>query len=338
METISTKKLIYHYIKDHIKSFLFYCIFICLFLFVLFLNNLPAEPVLYSTLLCCCVAFIIVIYDFYRYYQRNHTLILLKNNIMLSIEDLPAKDNLIEENYQELITILYQYGRQHLDALNVQSKELTEYVTMWAHQIKTPISAMRILLQSGENPENKQLLMELFKVEQYIEMILQYIRLGSMSSDLLLTHYSLDSLVRQAVRKFSKIFISKQIVLNYDELDYNVLTDEKWLVFVIEQVLSNALKYTKKGSISIYMSKETPKTLIIEDTGIGIPSEDLPRVFEKGFTGYNGHIDKRSTGFGLFLCQQILKKLSHTITVTSTQGKGTKVSIELDTLDMKHID
>lgn len=257
---------------------------------------------------------------------------------MLSIEDLPAKDNLIEENYQELITILYQYGRQHLDALNVQSKELTEYVTMWAHQIKTPISAMRILLQSGENPENKQLLMELFKVEQYIEMILQYIRLGSMSSDLLLTHYSLDSLVRQAVRKFSKIFISKQIVLNYDELDYNVLTDEKWLVFVIEQVLSNALKYTKKGSISIYMSKETPKTLIIEDTGIGIPSEDLPRVFEKGFTGYNGHIDKRSTGFGLFLCQQILKKLSHTITVTSTQGKGTKVSIELDTLDMKHID
>jgi signal transduction histidine kinase len=110
-----------------------------------------------------------------------------------------------------------------------------------------------------------------------------------------------------------------------------VLTDEKWLLFVIEQVLSNALKYTNEGEISIYMDSSLPDTLVIEDTGIGIQEEDLPRIFEKGFTGYNGRSDKKSTGIGLYLCRRILNKLSHTINIESEVGKGTRVKIGLDT-------
>lgn len=113
-----------------------------------------------------------------------------------------------------------------------------------------------------------------------------------------------------------------------------VLTDEKWLVFVLEQILSNALKYTKSGSIHIYLSPDAPKTLVIEDTGIGIAPEDLPRIFEKGYTGCNGRADKRSTGIGLYLCRQIMEKLSHTIRIESEMGVGTKVYLGLDTVSL----
>ncbi|MGB4496697.1 MAG: ATP-binding protein, partial [Bacillota bacterium] len=206
--------------------------------------------------------------------------------------------------------------------------------TTWAHQIKTPIAAMRLLLQSEQSETNSELLEQLFKVEQYVEMVLQYLRLENISSDLVLKEHSLDTIVKQAVRKYSNSFIRKKIKLNYAELNHNVLTDEKWLVFVIEQILSNALKYTDSGEISIYMDDEMPDTLVIEDTGIGIAEEDLPRVFERGFTGYTGRIDKKATGIGLFLCKQILDRLSHTITIESQVGEGTKVKIGLDVIDI----
>ncbi|MGB4381461.1 MAG: ATP-binding protein, partial [Bacillota bacterium] len=212
--------------------------------------------------------------------------------------------------------------------------DMVDYYTTWAHQIKTPIAAMRLLLQSEQSETNSELLEQLFKIEQYVEMALQYLRLENISSDLVLKEHSLDTIVKQAVRKYSNSFIRKKIKLNYAELNHNVLTDEKWLVFVIEQILSNALKYTDSGEISIYMDDEMPDTLVIEDTGIGIAEEDLPRVFERGFTGYTGRIDKKATGIGLFLCKQILDRLSHTITIESQVGEGTKVKIGLDVIDI----
>ena len=150
----------------------------------------------------------------------------------------------------------------------------------------------------------------------------------------MIKRYPLDDIVKQAIRKYAKSFIRKKIRLNYKDLNFNVLTDEKWLVFVVEQLLSNALKYTNEGHISIYLDDHLPNTLVIADTGIGIEQEDLPRVFEKGFTGYIGRTDKKSTGIGLYLCKQILNKLSHTITIESQVGKGTKVKIGLDVIDI----
>ena len=148
--------------------------------------------------------------------------------------------------------------------------------------------------------------MELFKIEQYVEMVLSYLRMEEMSSDLAFEEYQLDDIVRQAVRKYSQMFILKRIRLDFQPLQRAVLTDEKWLVFVVEQILSNALKYTKEGSISIYLTTYREKLMLaIRDTGIGISREDLPRVFEKGFTGYNGRADKKSTGIGLYLCKRL---------------------------------
>ena len=241
----------------------------------------------------------------------------------------------IEKDYQELLRLLYDSKMSVIYEKDNSLSNMIDYYSLWAHQIKTPIAAMRLILQSEESQANEELLEQLFRVEQYVEMVLQYLRMESESSDLLIKRYSLDSIVKQAVKKYAKSFIRKKIKLNYEDLSYSVITDEKWLVFVIEQILSNSLKYTSSGSISIYMDKELPDTLVIEDTGIGIQEEDIPRVFEKGFTGYNGRADKKSTGIGLYLCKRIIKKLSHTIAIESTIGKGTKVKIGLDMMDIE---
>ena len=173
---------------------------------------------------------------------------------------------------------------------------------------------------------------ELFKIEQYVEMVLQYLRLNSNINDFVLKEYSLDDMIRQAIHKYAPMFIRKKIALDYVPIETKVVTDEKWMVFVIEQILSNAIKYTAEGKVSIYMES---KMLIIEDTGIGILQEDLPREFEKGYTGYNGRSDKKSTGIGLYLCKEISKKLSHNLYVTSKIGVGTKVYIDFSTNNIK---
>lgn len=164
--------------------------------------------------------------------------------------------------------------------------------------------------------------MELFKIEQYVEMALNYLRVEDISSDLAFKRCAVDSMVRQVIRKYSKIFISKKMKMNFKPTERYVITDEKWFVFVLEQLISNALKYTKQGKIAIYMQEDS---LVIEDTGIGIPAEDIPRIFEKGFTGYNGRENKKSTGIGLYLCKNIMDKLQWNITVTSKVGAGTKI-------------
>ncbi|MGB4661846.1 MAG: sensor histidine kinase [Mobilitalea sp.] len=323
--------MIGYYIKQRLKILFMLCVFAVLFSLVFRLYSLPTEAVLYSTLLCIAAGMIFGICDFAVYYRKHTILYDMLNHVTISIEDLPQTSNLWERDYQELLNALYLDKLQIVSNADATSSEMTDYYTLWAHQIKTPIAAMRLLLQSEENYKSSELSMELFKIEQYVEMVLQYLRLDSCSSDYILKKYDLDELVKQAVRKYAKLFILKKICLHYESVSYQVLTDEKWLVFVIEQILSNALKYTNQGSISIYRMEHT---LVIEDTGIGIQEEDLPRVFEKGFTGYNGRADKKSTGIGLYLCKRILSKLSHKISIESTLGQGTRVLINLDTITL----
>ena len=211
---------------------------------------------------------------------------------------------------------------------DIRQTEMIDYFTMWAHQIKTPIAAMRLLIESETSDYDKELISQIFKIEQYVEMVLGYIKLDNLSSDLVLEKHSLSNIVKQCIRKHAPLFIKKNIALDFQEMDCTVLTDEKWLVFAIEQLLSNALKYTNEGKISISIVNQERKLLVIEDAGIGIASEDLPRVFEKGFTGYNGRLDKKATGIGLYLCKKVLDKLSHSIYITSEVNIGTRVEIE----------
>lgn len=324
-------RLLFEYLKNKRKDILLFCLFITVFAVVFMLYNLPLEPIVYATLLCTCLGIMFSGVDFWQYYKKHSLLSELEASITLSIDSLPAAGHLLELDYQNLLKTVHRDKMQLVSKADSARTDMVDYYTLWAHQIKTPIAAMRLLLQSSDNEQNTELSSELFKIEQYVEMVLQYLRLDSTSTDFILKRYKLEDTVRQAVRKYAKLFIQKKISLDFKEFGCEVLTDEKWLLFVIEQILSNALKYTHEGRISIYMDSSNSKTLVIEDTGIGIQPEDLPRVFEKGFTGYNGRTDKKSTGIGLYLCKRILTKLSHSISIESEVGKGTLVRIKLDT-------
>lgn len=323
---------LFEYLKHRIKIIALLFIFSLVFEFVFLLYELPLEAVVYAAVLCTAIGLVVLAADYLKYVGRHRTLNGLLNYITLGIEALPQPKMLLENDYQMLMQEIHKDKIRIITQNDSERTGLIDYYTMWAHQVKTPIAAMRLLLQSEESPQNTELSMELFKIEQYVEMVLGYLRLDSCSTDYVLKKYKLGDIIKQAVRKYARLFISKKITLELSEADVMVLTDEKWLLFVVEQLLSNALKYTSEGKISIYTENAT--TLVIEDTGIGIQAEDLPRVFEMGFTGYNGRTYKKSTGIGLYLCKRIMTRLGHGISLASEVGKGTKVMLELDTVNL----
>ena len=297
---------------------------------VLFLYHLPMEAIGYALVLCLVIGGIAVLVDASAYRKKVQKLLEQQEAVKNGTEELPNAADSLEEAYQELIYLAQEERRERTAKLMREKRDITDYFTLWAHQIKTPIAAMRLLFQQEtENIEQfyeqrKECEGELFKIEQYVEMVLQYLRLISSVNDFVLQEYSLDSIIRQAIHKYAPMFIRKKLALHYETITTKVVTDEKWMVFVVEQILSNAIKYTVEGSISIYMEGGN---LVIADTGIGILPEDLPRVFEKGYTGYNGRNDKKASGIGLYLCKQILEKLGHKVYVTSEPGKGTKMKL-----------
>lgn len=292
--------------------------------FVFFLYDLPTESVGYAALLCLALGLALFIPGYLQFRRRHRELERLLVQVKETVLPLPPPRGLLEADYQALTQALAR-DRAALALENRNRlQDMTDYYTLWAHQIKTPIAAMHLLFQEDPHPELEG---ELLKIEQYVEMVLGYLRLDSGNTDYVLRHCDLDRLVRQSVRKYARLFILKKISLDFQETGRTVLTDEKWLAFVIEQLLSNALKYTPAGGrIRVYGDRET---LVIADSGIGIQPEDLPRVFEKGFTGYNGREDKKSTGIGLYLCSQVMDRLNHGISIQSRPGQGTLVRLDL---------
>ena len=316
------------YIKLHRKVVVVYFLFALIFTALFAMWKLPVAPVLYGTALGMFAAVIIWFRDYMDFCRKHRELSSLVEEIKITDSHFPRADGLIEHDYQAVLRSIYEDRQQITNQMNYQYRDMMEYYTTWVHQIKTPIAAMRLQLQGEDSERSRELLEELQRIEQYVEMVLTYLRLDSGSTDYVLKNYDLDDIVRQAVRKYASQFIRKRIRLIYGSLSCQVLTDEKWLLFVIEQVLSNALKYTRSGEIEITV--EAPKTLCIRDTGIGIAAEDLPRIFEKGFTGYNGRSDKKASGIGLYLCRRICGRLNHKMTVTSVVVVGTEVRIALD--------
>lgn len=303
---------------------------------IFLLYQLPLEPVLYIAVLWLLTGLGAYAVGFHNYRKKIHNLQMITAAPDISLSRLEVPSDEADALQQE---IMHSLNHMRMDAETAKQKtleEMTDYYTMWAHQIKTPIFALRLLLQ--EEPErNRESLAQLFRIEQYVEMVLGYLRTEDMSADLKLARSSLDRIIREQIHKYAGIFVAKKLSLSYEGTDATVLTDEKWLGFVIGQILSNALKYTRTGGIEIWLEDErgnrtsntAPAILVIADTGIGIQAEDLPRIFEKGYTGVNGREDNRATGIGLYLSRKILKKLGHEITVDSQVDKGTEVRLSL---------
>ena len=321
--------LFFSYLKQQLKYILLFLLFSITFAITFFFYNFPLEALTYPTLLCVCFGLFFFIWDFSKTKTLHTRLMELSNLTELSVDmirALPQSDSIENTDYQLLLSGL---AEQISDLKTAQSTRLTDmidYYTVWVHQIKTPISSMRLTLQNEDSLLARKLSCDLSHIEQYVEMVMMFLRLNSDHTDYVIESCDIDRVIKQSIKKFSSEFIQRRISLNYEPVEAAVITDEKWLSFVIEQLLSNALKYTKEGSISVFMENDI---LYIKDTGIGIAKEDLPRIFEKGYTGYNGRRDKIASGIGLYLVKRICDNLNHKIKISSTAGEGTTAALDL---------
>lgn len=320
----------------------------CIHLLYMYLIGARKQDVVYAAVLDAILLLITVLVGFFRYSSKVKA---LSNALERPVEEqaqLPEATDDVEMLYQRLLENQSIARSESESSAAIRQSQMRDYYSMWVHQIKTPISAMKLLLEVEReelgqlicDDEQSQYLLsdnmdsfedELFRIEEYVSMALQYQRVSSTENDFVLEKVSVDGVIRDAIKKYAKIMIRRHIGINYSGTGQEVYTDGKWLAFMLEQILSNAIKYTPQGVVTIETAEEKDRFFItIKDTGIGIKAEDLPRVFEKGYTGYNGHADKKATGIGLYLCRQMADKLGHTIRMESEIGKGTKVWIGFD--------
>ncbi len=287
--------------------------FILLFAFVFDAYRSLLE---YVVLLLAFLSFLFIGADAWTSYKAYRS-----QKLQASAQAQTPLEKLLQERVEEL-----EYEQKN-QLLVEQEKynDLLDYYTLWVHQVKTPIAASSLLIGDLKDKEIKsQLEQELFKIESYVHLVLQYLRLESFHDDLVLKQKNLADLVREVVKKYALFFIQQGLSLNLHDLDHMIVTDKKWFLVILEQVLSNSLKYTKEGSIEIYFHEGS---LYIKDTGLGIQNADLLRVFERGFSGYNGRLTQQSSGLGLYLSKKIADQLGHKIAIDSQVGQGTTVSI-----------
>lgn len=321
-------KLFLQYLKQR-KGYIFALgLFSLIFLISFSLYRLPVKAVLYPVCLCFILGVLFLIADFRRVRKKSMLLGRIHGISDMILDALPESGSIEEGEYQRILRLITEEHHLYQTAAMRQYEDMVDYYTVWVHQIKTPIASMRLRLQNEDSVFSRKLSGDLRRVEQYVEMVLAFLRLNSDSTDYVIKEQDLDGIIRQAVKKFSGEFIGRKLSLHYEPVNIKVVTDEKWLSFVLEQILSNALKYTPSGSIAIFLEPE--KKLCIQDTGIGIAKSDLPRIFENGFTGYNGRIDKKASGIGLYLCKHICDNLGHGIYAESEVDKGTRIILDLE--------
>lgn len=318
------------YLKQHRKGIAIFFLFCIVFFTAFALYHLPVAAVVYPAAVCFVLGVVFLSSDCVREYRKYRELLAIQklSTELMTEDDFPAPASAGEAEYQQIVRRLRQEQEKLRNSMDRSYSDMMDYYTAWVHQIKTPMASMRLNLQNEDSEFSRRLAEDLFRIEQYVDMVLCYLRLDSDSTDYVIKEYNLDDIVRNAVRRFGPQFYRKKIRLVYEPLNTAVITDEKWLAFVIEQVISNSLKYTPAGTVTIEM--EGRKTLCIRDTGIGIAPEDVPRIFEKGFTGCNGRSDKKASGIGLYLCRRICENLGHRITAESSPGSGTAVRIRLE--------
>ena len=320
----------------------------CIHLLYMYLIGARKQDVVYAAVLDAILLLITVLVGFFRYSSKVKA---LSNALERPVEEqaqLPEATDDVEMLYHRLLENQSIARNESESSAAIRQSQMRDYYSMWVHQIKTPISAMKLLLEAEReelgqlmcDDEQSQCLLsdnmdsfedELFRIEEYVSMALQYQRVSSTENDFVLEKVSVDGVIRDTIKKYAKVMIRRHIGMNYSGTVQEVYTDGKWLAFMLEQILSNAIKYTPQGFVTIETAEEKDRFFItVKDTGIGIKAEDLPRVFEKGYTGYNGHADKKATGIGLYLCRQMADKLGHTIRMESELRKGTKVWIGFD--------
>ena len=316
-------KLFMQYLRQKWRVLAAFTLFAAVLAVCFALYRLPLRAVWYPLALCAALGLSLLTADFLHLRRRHETLCRLR--AAPDPAQLPSPAGICEEDYQALVRALDERARRA--ETDARMRAMIDYYTLWAHQIKTPISAMRLMLGEEDTPRSRALSAELFRIDRYAEMALNYARLNSTSNDLVFAKVEVEPVIKRVVRQYAGQFVRKHIALKCDIAPVQVLTDEKWLAFILGQLLANAVKYTESGTVTVTVTKN--KVLKVSDTGIGIAPEDLPRIFEKGFTGYNGRAEKKSTGLGMYLSRRAADMLGHTLSVQSAPGAGSTFSLDM---------
>lgn len=319
------------YLKSKIRQIMSFLVCVAIFALVFYLMHIELNAIWYPALICTVFATIYTCYDFLLYKKKHETLKKAMNNIDITLDNLPKPSELIEDDYCALLEMLFKEKNKELQEIKASREETTEYVALWTHQIKTPLTALQLIAENIQEPDKTELKSRLFEIDNYADTMLQLLRLEGTINDLVLKSCNVKNMVNQAVKYFARIFITKGLNVEIDiSNDLEMITDEKWFIFVLKQLISNALKYTEEGKIKITSQKSVDYIILsIQDTGIGIAMEDLPRIFERGYTGYNGRKDKKASGLGLYLTRRITDMLGHSITIKSKLSVGTEVIIKV---------
>ncbi|MBU3216772.1 sensor histidine kinase [Clostridium estertheticum] len=233
----------------------------------------------------------------------------------------------------EINNILKELGRdmnEHVKYYRNIKEEYKEYIEMWVHEIKTPIASSKLLMENNITETTRIINNQMNRIENFVEQVLYYSRSDEVSNDYIIKKIVLSSIIQKVINKNATDFISKKINLKLDNIDEFIYSDEKWIEFILNQIVGNSIKYCKgkENKINIYTKKlDNSVVLIVEDNGVGIIDRDLKRVFEKGFTGENGRRFGKSTGMGLYLCKKLCSKLGILLNIQSKINKGTKVEL-----------
>ena len=313
---------------------LFLILAVAIFALVFSMYDIKLEAILYASMLCLTAGLLFEGVHLISYLRRHTEQQKRLQGLPFFYSELPSPRTLAEQDLQAMVQKLGEQYTAVTTDWQRQQKESLDYYSAWVHQIKTPISSMKMILQQEDTEENHLLSAELFRIEQYTEMALQYLRLDSKTNDFVFQQYDLDSIIRQAIRKYAPQFILRKIRLIYEPVSMTILTDEKWMLFLLEQLLSNAIKYTPAGSvIEVHTEKNNASQQVlvsVSDDGPGIPDDQKTHIFDMFYSGANKIADsRRSLGLGLSLCKSIVSAHGGTIWVTDRDPKGTVFTFTL---------
>ncbi len=317
------------FIKRETGNIVLFLLLIFTNLFIWVVYDLPAEPVLYIFIMGGTFFLFSEGYRGLRFYQDRSLLQKAKTAEGIDPAYLPKGGEALGEEYRELLVKQEERLHSLIARQEEQAADMKRYYGLWAHQIKTPIAGIQLLLQE-EPVDVRAVGRELYKIEQYVDSTLWYQRFQEGGNDFLIKSYGTEKILKQVIKRNSTLLLRPDLKLELKLADYLIVTDKKWLGFILEQLLSNAAKYTKNGCIRIRVRDiEEAVDIEIEDTGIGIRPEDIPRIFDWGYTGWNGHENRKSTGIGLALSRQAADLLGHGLFIDSKPGEGTKATVRI---------
>lgn len=330
------------YIEDKKYLIIFYVILMSFINLVIYFDinvKVSMDNILYINVVA---GFVFILYLTIEYFYFKKYYLDLKSIIDNEYEDiinrLPKPKNYDHIIYNKLLRKLYDEQNIKIEHLHEEKKESQDFINTWVHEVKTPIAVSRLIIENSSGRPNQETLdsleEEMDKIDNYIEQALYYSKIDDFSNDYFMNEVNTGKLIKDVIKKHAKSFINKRIKLSMDKIDMDIMTDKKWTFFILDQILGNSLKYTnQEGEIKIIVEgDEREKRIIIEDNGIGIKEEDINRVFDKGFTGYNGRENYKSTGMGLYLAKKLAQKLGHYVTIDSVYGEYTKVILHFPKL------